>query len=173
MVQRAISRSCGNTSVLLDLRQYFWALSGVPSRKSRLLKCLIGNMELLCMQCRGIGPNLAVRGTSQCFSLVAAGTLVYYRDPAGMLLQARVCPSYKGHLRNFLEAWQSNRDASPDEAGDHDSLSSCHNDIGIPVNFQQESGLVTFSSIELGVPLKVSKEWEASCPDEAETWGFL
>ena len=39
-----------------------------------LLMCLIGNMELLCMQCRGIGPHLAARATSHVFSRVAAGT---------------------------------------------------------------------------------------------------
>ena len=96
------------------------------------------------MQCRGIEPHLTVRGKSQCFSLVVAGTLVYYRGPAGMILPARVCPSYKGHLRNFLEAWQGNRDASRDEAGDHDSLSSCHNDIGI---FNKSQALSPFQAL--------------------------
>ena len=32
------------------------------------------NMELLCMQCRGIGPHLAVRGKSHGFFQVAEGT---------------------------------------------------------------------------------------------------
>ena len=36
--------------------------------------CLIGNMQLLCMQCRGIGPYLVARGKSHGLSLVAAGT---------------------------------------------------------------------------------------------------
>ena len=36
--------------------------------------CLIGNMELLCTQCRGIGPHLTVRGKSHGYSRVAAGT---------------------------------------------------------------------------------------------------
>ena len=36
--------------------------------------CLIHNTELLCMQCRGIGPHLMVRGKSHEFSQVAAGT---------------------------------------------------------------------------------------------------
>ena len=35
---------------------------------------LFGESQLLCMQCRGIGPNLVARGTSHGFSLVAAGT---------------------------------------------------------------------------------------------------
>ena len=34
----------------------------------------MGNMELLCMQCRGTGPHHAARGKSNGFSRVAAGT---------------------------------------------------------------------------------------------------
>ena len=36
--------------------------------------CLIGKTQLLCMQCRGIRPNLAARGKSHGFSRVEAGT---------------------------------------------------------------------------------------------------
>ena len=36
--------------------------------------CLIWNMEILCTQCRGIGPHILSRGKSHVFSLVAAGT---------------------------------------------------------------------------------------------------
>ena len=36
--------------------------------------CLIGNKQLLCMQCRGIGPHLVARGKCHGFSRVAAGT---------------------------------------------------------------------------------------------------
>ena len=68
-----------------------------------------------------------------------------------MILQARVSSatstllsSYKGHLRNFLEAWHGNTDTSQEEAVDHGSLSTGHNDIEIPVNFQQESGIINF-----------------------------
>ena len=35
---------------------------------------LIGKTQLLCMQCRGIGPHLVARGKSHMFSRVAAGT---------------------------------------------------------------------------------------------------
>ena len=35
---------------------------------------LIGNMELLCMQCMGIGPRLLTRAKSHGFPRVAAGT---------------------------------------------------------------------------------------------------
>ena len=58
--------------------------SEVPSSNSRLLMCLIGNTELLCMQCRGIGPHARARGTSHVFSRVSAGTWgifsIYGRD---------------------------------------------------------------------------------------------
>ena len=36
--------------------------------------CLIGNTQLLCMQCRGSGPHLVETGKSHGFSRVAAGT---------------------------------------------------------------------------------------------------
>ena len=42
--------------------------------------------------------------------------------------------------------------------GDQGSLSSFHRDIGIPINFQEESSLVTFGSLELHRPLEVSRD---------------
>ena len=36
--------------------------------------CLIVETQLLCMQCRGIGPHLVAREKSHGFSRVAAGT---------------------------------------------------------------------------------------------------
>ena len=41
--------------------------------------------------------------------------------------------------------------------GDQAILSRFHRDIGIPINFQEESGLGKFSSIELRGPLEVSR----------------
>ena len=41
--------------------------------------------------------------------------------------------------------------------GGQTSLSSFHRDIGIPINFQEESGLVTFRTIELRGSLEVSR----------------
>ena len=35
-------------------------------------------------------------------------------------------------------------DASRGEAGEPVFYSSCHRDIGIPINFQEESGIVSF-----------------------------
>ena len=42
--------------------------------------------------------------------------------------------------------------------GDHSPLSIFHRDIGIPLNFQEESGLGPFRNTELCVPLKVSSD---------------
>ena len=52
--------------------------------------------------------------------------------------------SYDGPFTNLNYAWQDNTDASGGEAGDRDSLSSWNSDIGIPIHFQKESGIVTF-----------------------------
>ena len=52
--------------------------------------------------------------------------------------------SDEGHLRNLNWAWQDNTDTSGGEAGDQGSLSSWNSDIGIPIHFQTESGIVTF-----------------------------
>ena len=42
--------------------------------------------------------------------------------------------------------------------GDHWALSSFHRDIGIPINFQEESGLGPFRNTELRGPLEVSSD---------------
>ena len=77
--------------------------------------CLIGKMQLLCMQCRGIGPHLVVRGKSHGFSRVAAGTGVYSRVTKGMsirnsslFIEVRNLSRYEGQLRNVNYAWQVN-----------------------------------------------------------------
>ena len=80
------------------------------------------------------------------------GNLVYILElQRGWPFKTRVCSlmsrllsSYLGHLRNRHEASQGNRDASQGDAGDRGSLLSCHSDIGIPINFQEGSGIVTF-----------------------------
>ena len=45
--------------------------------------CLNGKTQLLCMQCRGIGPNLVARERSHGFSRVAAGTWVIFSSYDG------------------------------------------------------------------------------------------
>ena len=52
--------------------------------------------------------------------------------------------SCTGHLGILPEAWQHNSDDSRGEVADPVSLSSCHRDIGIPINFQEESGIIYF-----------------------------
>ena len=42
--------------------------------------------------------------------------------------------------------------------GNHSPLSSFHIDIGIPINFHEESGLGPFRTTELRGPLKVSSD---------------
>ena len=52
--------------------------------------------------------------------------------------------SYDGNLSNLNLSWQDNTDTSGVEAGDQGSLSSWNSDIGIPIHFQKESGIVIF-----------------------------
>ena len=52
--------------------------------------------------------------------------------------------SYDEHLRNLNYAWQDNTDASGGEEGDRGSVSSWNSDTGIPIHFQNESGIHTF-----------------------------
>ena len=51
---------------------------------------------------------------------------------------------YDGYLRNRNWGLQDNTDASAGEAGDQGSLSSWNNNIGIAINFQEETNLGTF-----------------------------
>ena len=91
----------------------------------------------------------------------------------GWPIETRVCSAksgllsrYDGHLGKLNYAWQENTYASGGEPGGQGSLISWHSYIGIPINFHEESGIVTFSSIELSSPLEVSNGIEALCPEE-------
>ena len=53
--------------------------------------CLIGKTQLLCMQCRGIGPHLVVRGKSHGFFRVAAGTWDIFSSYDGDAHSKREC----------------------------------------------------------------------------------
>ena len=70
---------------------------------------------------------------------------------------------YDGHLSNVNQGWLDNTDTSGSEAGDQASSSSWHSEIGITINFQEESGIITFWSIELSVPLEVSRDVRTLC----------
>ena len=52
--------------------------------------------------------------------------------------------SYDVHLGKLNYAWQENTDASEGEPGCQASLISWNSYIGIPINFHEESGIVTF-----------------------------
>ena len=80
---------------------------------------------------------------------------------------------YDGHFGKLNYAWQENTDASGGEPGGQASLIIWHNYIGIPINFHEESGIVTFLSIEISAPLEFSNGCEALCPEEVENYGFL
>ena len=64
-------------------------------------------------------------------------------------------------------------DTSVGEAGDENSLSIWHSDIGNPIHFQEESGIITLLSIEFRVPLEGSKGCDAPFRDEADPYRFL
>ena len=104
------------------------------------------------MQCRGIGPHLAARGKSLGFSQVAAGTRGIFSNYGGdghMKLgfvqpSQDSCCTYDGHLRKLNYAWQENIDTSGGEPGGQASLISWNSYIGIPINFHEESGIITF-----------------------------
>ena len=67
--------------------------------------------------------------------------------------------SYDGHLRNLNEAWKDNTDASGVELGDQASVSSFQKDLGIPINFQEESGLVTFEALNFTSLSRCQEMW--------------
>ena len=98
----------------------------------------------------------------------------------GWPFETRVCSaksgllsSYDEHIRKLNYAWQENTDASGSEPGGQASLISWHSYLGIPINFREASGIVTFWSIEHCAPLEVLNGCEALCPEEVENYGFL
>ena len=56
--------------------------------------------------------------------------------------------------------------------GGQESLINWHSNISIPINFHEESGIVTFSSNELSVPLEVSKDVSPSVQKRWRTMAF-
>ena len=132
------------------------------------------------MQCRGIRPHVLRAGSLMVFLELQEEPGVYSRVTAGLAIKNFVYSatsglnsSYNGHLRYLNKASQDSTDTSGGEAGDRCSLSGWHNDVGIHIHFQEDSGIVTLRSIEFRVPLQVSKGCDSPCPDEAETYGFL
>ena len=63
--------------------------------------CLLGKTQLLCMQCRGIGPHLVASEKSHRFSRVAAGTWGIFSSYDGDAHSKRVCLLKSGHLSRY------------------------------------------------------------------------
>ena len=82
-LQRAILHSWVDIRVHLVLWQCSWGLSGVLSRKSRFLTCLIGNTIFLCTKCREIKPHLPAWGMCDLIFRVAAGTWGIFSSYSG------------------------------------------------------------------------------------------
>ena len=82
-LHRSILHSWVDIRVDLDLWQCSLGLSGVLSRKSRLLMSLIGNTILLCTKYREIKPHLPARGMCHGISRVAAGTWGIFSSYSG------------------------------------------------------------------------------------------
>ena len=51
---------------------------------------------------------------------------------------------YDGHHAKLNYAWEDNKDATGGEAGGQVSLINWQSYIDIPINFHEESGIVTF-----------------------------
>ena len=69
----------------------------------------------------------------------------------GWPYETRVCSaksgllsSFDAHLRKLNYAWQENIDVSGGEPGGQASLIIWNSYIGIPINFHEESGIITF-----------------------------
>ena len=80
---RAILHYWVDIRVHLVLLQCSWGLSGVLSRKSRLLTCLIRNTILLCRKCKEIKPHLPARCMCHGISRVAVGTWGIFSSCSG------------------------------------------------------------------------------------------
>ena len=106
---------------------------------------------MLWTQCRVIGTHLAERGKSHGFSRVVAGTWCIFSNYGGdghlkfgFVQRAGLLSSYDRHLGKLNYAWQENTDTSGGEPGGQASLISWQSYIGIPINFHEESVIVTF-----------------------------
>ena len=62
---------------------------------------------------------------------------------SGCSAMSGILSSYVGHNWNLNYARKENNDASGGEPGGQESLISWHSYIGIPINFHEESGIVT------------------------------
>ena len=171
-VPQSILHAWGDIIVLLLLWMCSWGFSSVPSGKLGFLMSVIGNTEPFSKKCRGI--------VSCAFSRCGRHLVYILELRRGWPFETRVgsvkaglLSSYDGQLGKLNYAWQEKTYTSGGEPGGQSSLISWHSYIGIPINFHEESGIVTFWSIELSAPLEVSNGCEALCTEEVENYGFL
>ena len=160
MVHGALCCCSGDLKVPLDLWQCSWGLSGVPSRQSRLLSCLIGNTDFLCMQCRGIGPLLMARGKYHGFSQVAAGTW-------GMF------SSYVGDSPSKLMFVQWHQDSCLVAKDTWEFSSRLWRAIVTPLDMRRETERPFPGATGILGFLTNFKRWQASSPFETLNSAFL
>ena len=97
----------------------------------------------------------------------------------GWPFESRVCSAksgllsnYEGHLGKLNYAWWENTDASGGETGGQASLISWHSYIGIPINFHEESGIVTFEELNSVHLLKSHMDVRPSVQKRLRTMAF-
>ena len=97
----------------------------------------------------------------------------------GWPFETRVCSaksellsSYDGHLGKLNYAWQENTHASGGKVGRQASLISWHCYIGIPINFHEESGIVTFEALNSAHPSKSQMDVRSSVQKRLRTMAF-
>ena len=86
--------------------------------------------------------------------------------PSGLL------SSYDGHLGKLNYAWQENTDASGRDSGGQASLISWHSYVGIPINFHEESGIVTFEALNSAHLSKSQMDVRPSVQKRLRTMAF-
>ena len=170
-VNQSILLSWGDISVLLLLWQCSWWCSSVPSGKSRFLMSLIGITVLLSTKCRGI--------VSWVFSSCGRHLVYILELRTGWPFETQVCSaksgllsSYDGYLVKLNYTWEENTCTSGGEPWGQASLISWHSYICIPINFHEESGIVTFWSIELSTLSKSQTDVRPSVQKRLGTMAF-
>ena len=114
----------------------------------------MGNPDLFCMQCRGIGPHLVVWGKSQCYSQVAMGTWVMFSSYSGDGPSKLVF--VQQHQHSCLVARETSRFSS-----------RLGRAIGMPLQVRQETQCPFPVSTGILVFLSIFKRMQALSPFEA------
>ena len=179
-VHQSILHSWGDISVLLLLWQCSWDSLQFHQGNRGSLRLWLGTRYCSARNAGNRASHCGEGEVSWFFSICGRHLVYILELMLGWPFETRVYSakwglqySYDGHLGKLAYAWQENTDASGCEPGGQASLISWHSYIGFPINFHEESGIVTFWSIELSAPLEVSNGCEALCPEELENYLFL